>query len=348
MSKNVKTDFSIEVDKTVRQVLDLLTRKREFKLVTTNLELSQMQMEMLLGARSAWCEVRDIGEEGESDEAERRYLVVGNPVASRDTARVTGPFIDPELHAFVLESETGYCTVEFFPVEDLYERFEGKTLRFIIQADAEDEANRIWLREMLRLGTDPGKWYRCDDSSSITVSLQRFAKNVEGKPASEGAVGVEPEPVDIADFEVYDRLYGKLERMARDYCYGDDIFVEYSICSDEGVARYCATEFYSNHNWNADPANLFVMRFFGQIAPGECSPRDVQFSHPTKATERKADRERFLVDALVMTNDVRVKFYSGRGEERHPDETVSADRVLDSFVDFDMWVEMYRKEVQLD
>ena len=136
--------------------------------------------------------------------------------------------------------------------------------------------------------------------------------------------------------------------MARDYCYGDDIFVEYSIRSDEGVARYCATEFYSNHNWNADPANLFVMRFCGEVTPGECSLRDVQFSHPTKVTERRADLERFLVDALAMANDVKVKFFRDRGEGRKPDETVSADRILDNLVDYNKWLEMYRKEIQLD
>ena len=339
--------YLVEVMSTARQVVDLLTRKREFKLVTTDLELSRMQVETLLGARTAWCEICDAREGGGADNAERRYLVVGDAVASRDAMRVTGPSADPELHAMVQESDGGYCTVEFLPVNDVYGLCDGKALRFSIMADTEDEANRIWLRRMLRLGEDPGKWYASDDLSSIKAVLSHVSGNGDSRADGEESPCGEPTPADIAEYDVYDRLRGKLESMARDYLYGDDVFVEYSISSDDGVSRYFATEFYSNHNWNSDPANLLVVRFCAEITAAEHAQDDARFSHPTKMTVRKADREHYLVESLVMANDVETKFTSGRGGEARPDTTVSADREMDNLVDFYMWAEMHRKEIEL-
>lgn len=89
------------------------------------------------------------------------------------------------------------------------------------------------------------------------------------------------------------------------------------------------------------------MRFSAKVSSEKCSARDVQFSHPTKTTERKSDHERFLVDSLAMVNDIETKFYSGRGEDKHPNESVSANRIMDNLIDFDMWVEMHRKEIEL-
>ncbi len=189
---------------------------------------------------------------------------------------------------------------------------------------------------MLRLGEDPGKWYASDDFSSIAISLRRVAEGTESEVAAGGTDCDESEAVDVAAFEVYDRLYGKLEQMARSWAYDDDIFVEYSISSNEGCRRYCATEFYSNHSWNADPANLLVARFGAEVSPKACSARDVQFSHPTKTTERKANHERFLVESLTMTNDIETKFSIGRGKDKHPDESVSADHTMDNPVGFDI------------
>lgn len=119
------------------------------------------------------------------------------------------------------------------------------------------------------------------------------------------------------------------------------------MVSDEGVARYCAMEFYSNHFWDFDPAYLFVVRFSVEIAADACGLEDIRFAHPTKATGRKVARERYLVESLVMTNDVGAKIFRYCDKDAFPDETVSADRIMDNPVDFSSWVDMYCLEIGL-
>lgn len=48
-----------------------------------------------------------------------------------------------------------------------------------------------------------------------------------------------------------------------------------------------------------------------------------------------------------MTNDVGVKIFRYCGEDAFPDETVSADRIMDNPVDFNSWVDMRRLEIGL-
>lgn len=342
MDKETKMTYTIEVDKTVRQVLDLLTRKREYALLGTSARLPRTTERDLERWSYECLEICDASKAAEPNMSERSYLIIGGELDSRDHMQI----VDLQEMSMTASIRMD-CSVTFPATDSLYSLCEGKSLRFEIKAETEDEANRIWLREMLRLGEDPGKWYASDDFSDITVSLRRISEGAESEAAGNAADCGELEAVDIAEFEVYDRLYDKLEHMARSWAYGDGIFVEYSISSDEGVARYCATEFYSNHNWDADPANLLVVRFDAEVSSEKCSARDVQFSHPTKATERKSDHERFLVDSLVMVNDIETRFSSGIGEDKHPDESVSADRTMDNLIDFDMWVEMHRKEIEL-
>ena len=342
MNKETTRAYTIGVDKTVRQVLDLLTRKREHALLLTRWELSGSQELTLARGGYEWLEICSAGDASNPHRLESFYLAIGGELDSREDMR-----IHDMQEACLLVSEMQDWLAAFPTVRDLYALCDGKTLKIQIDARSEEEANKIWLRGMLRLGEDPGKWYASDDFSSITASLRRVAEGAESEaPGSEDDCG-KPEAVDVAEFEVYDRLYGKLEQMARSWAYGDGVFVEYSISSDEGCGRYCATEFYSNHNWDADPANLLVVRFGAEVSQKACSARDVQFSHPTKTTERKADHKRFLADSLTMANDIETKFSSGKGEDRHPDESVSADRTMDNPVDFDMWVEMHRKEIEL-
>lgn len=354
MDKKSSLPYLITVDKSVRQALDLLTRKREFALLAANQRLSPAEEEALQHADCLWIEIRGVANSAMASRAEYYYLVIstGDHTSSRDALPAAGLLPNSEFGACLRELECdGRIEVLLLPIGSLYEFCEGATLVVDIASEdlPEDEANGFWLRGMLQLGMDPGKWYASDDFSSIKVSLKR----VSAKPESEIAEKSEPcdgvASVDIAEFEVYDRLRGKFENLAqdRDCGYGDDIFVEYSISSDEGDARYCAIEFYSNHNWDCDPANLLVVRFCAEIIPGECGSKDVQFSHPSKTTERKGSDERFLVDSLAMVNDVEVKFSSGHGENKRPDETVSADRVIDNPIDFFKWIDVHRKEIEL-
>ena len=54
MSKETTRTYTIEVDKTVRQVLDLLTRKREFMAVELHREHSSAEEETLRSAGWTW------------------------------------------------------------------------------------------------------------------------------------------------------------------------------------------------------------------------------------------------------------------------------------------------------
>ena len=352
MDKKPTQAYLITVDKSVRQALDLITRKREFALLAADQRLSTAQERALERAGCVWVEIRDAAKRAAGSQAERSYLIVSleSHTPSRDALPAAGTFPDSELGACLRELECdGRTKTSFPPIKALYEFCEGATLVVDIGSGSEEGANWFWLRGMLRLGMDPGKWYASDDFSSIKVNLKR----VSTKPGSEASEENEPcdesVPVDIAEFEVYSRLRNKLEHTAEDggYGYPNDIFVEYSVSSDAGSARYCATEFYSNHNWNRDPANLLVVRFSAEIVPGMCNQKDVRLCHPTKATTRGADCEHFMVDSLSMANDIEAKFHTGRGEDRHPDEAVSAARIMDNPVDFNTWVDMHRKEIEL-
>ena len=344
--------YLITVGKSVRQALDLLTRKREFALLAADQRLSPAQERALERAGCVWVEIRDAAKRAAGSQAERSYLIVSleSHTPSRDALPATGTFPDSELGACLRELECdGRAETSFPPIKALYELCEGATLVVDIASGSEEEANRFWLRGMLRLGMDPGKWYASDDFSSIKVNLKRVSTKPEFEAAEENEPCDESVPVDIAEFEVYSRLRDKLEHTAEDggYGYPNDVFVEYSVSSEEGSARYCATEFYSNHNWNADPANLLVVRFSAEIVPGMCSQKDVQFAHPTKATSRNVNGERFMVNSLAMANDIETRFHTVSDDDERPDEAVSAARIMDNLIDFNSWVDMHRKEIEL-
>lgn len=212
-----------------------------------------------------------------------------------------------------------------------------------ILAESEREANRLWLHELLGLGSDPGKWYASDDFSAIKLML---------RPCGNDAAVELAGPADVADFDVYDLLAEELGgTIAKASGHGDGEFVEYSIGSAHGVARYCALEFYSNHNWNKDPANLFTVRFSAEVLGGPVGPEDVRLAHPAKATRRRGGG-RYLVDSLVMENDIEPKFTTVRyledgTRESSSNTKVSADRAMDNPIDFVTWAFMHQQEIAL-
>lgn len=352
MDGNAKRIYSIEVEKGTRQVLDLLTRKRCFTMLTVRGRITaeqERELERELGAGEAWCKVHATGTADGQRPNEEAFLAaraLEGDARSRDRARrAAGGSERRTWHLLRVCGGAVEVSLAQPTIGELYELAGDGRLECRIAASGEAEANRIWLRDMLRLGRDPGKWYASDDYTSVKVTM----RPISGAAGSDAPAGA-PHPVDIAEYEVYDRLRGSLARAAwiGDCGYGDDVFVEYSMSSDEGYARYCATEFYSNHEWDADPANLLVARFCAEVSQGGCGKEEVSRSHPAKATYRKADRERFLVDGMAMENDVEVKFMTGWGEQdRRPDEIVSADRRMGSPVDFEKWVRMHRTEIGL-
>lgn len=150
------------------------------------------------------------------DEREMREALAAFPEACDSTVEIAGKcnvVLRDDLALPELPVPEGETAESLF--RRLYSPCEGKSLRFEMKTETEDEANRIWLREMLRLGEDPGKWYASDDFSAITVSLRRIAEGAESEAAGNAADCGELEAADIAEFEVYDRLYGKLKHTAR-------------------------------------------------------------------------------------------------------------------------------------
>lgn len=352
MSDKKTQPYLIAVERSVRQALDLLTRKREYALLCARECLSSAQEEALQHAGCIWIEIQEAREGDATSQDEYCYLVVSleSCVRSRDILPASGTLPDSEFGACLRElANDGSVDMSLPSIKSLNKLCKGAALVADIAAESEEAANELWLRGMLRLGMDPGKWYASDDFSSVKVDLKRIEADHEPEPDEGSESHTEPASVDIADFEVCDRLCGYLEHVAEDggYGYPCDVFIEYSIRCSSRIVRYCVTEFYSNHSWNRDPANLLAIRFSAEISLGECSRKDVRCAHPAKSTMRKTDGERFLVDSPIMTNDVKTKFHTGRGEDRRPDEAVSADRIMDSPVDFTSWVDMHRKEIEL-
>ena len=157
----------------------------------------------------------------------------------------------------------------------------------------------------------------------------------------------EPVPVDIAEFEVYDRMIGILLDIDEVQNYGDACCIEYSIIFDGYEYRYYLTHFFSNHNWELDPQNFQNICFSAELLSGSCSRESVRFAHPSKITLRKSNGSEYLVEMITMNNsDVSVKFVDGKTEE--PSEgDVAGYRIYDNPVDFALWVDLYHQEIRM-
>ena len=158
-------------------------------------------------------------------------------------------------------------------------------------------------------------------------------------------------PADPSHFSVYDDMINKIIAVANGTdpsgFYGDDLLVECSMSQEDNITRCIATEFFSNHNWRADPTSLLTLRIKASVSSDPCSAERLQFSHPTKVAQRLSDGRRFILESISTKNRMKPKFHSGRGEDRKPDTMVSDDREWDNLVDFYLWLDLYRKEIAL-
>lgn len=334
--------FTFGVMDTVGEALGLLTRKRAFFLLETGGRPPEPKQ-----GRDGECGFPLVLRGRGDPDARGLLFLLGEKRTRAGAAAKVIESEKPTRHR-IGEALSDVSNMERISLFDLRDKYGGGALEARIWAGSEGEANDFWLREMLRLGRDPGKWYLSDDYSSVKVRLRRIAEGRGEGPGNGGEGGAQA--ADMADFEVYDRLSGKLagEAVTEGVGYGDDVFVEYSVSSAAGKARYCATEFYSNHGWCEDPANLLVVRFTAEVLPGPCGLAEARSAHPSKLTARKSTGERFLVDSIAMENRVSAKFSSGDGPGvLSPGESASADRVMDNPVDFNLWVDMHRKEIEL-
>ena len=315
----------IKVYRTTKQVLHKITSMREYAVIKTDRTIKDSRSFCLIKLTSS-----------EFDPV-KEYIYIGDRVYSRER------FDKQEClrkirKKFPLINED---EVSFPDISELYKLSEGKILEMDVKGKEQEDVNRKWICDCLQYKENEREVYLNDDFSTVKISLTKIAgRTVRRK-------NEDPVPVDVADFEVYDRMIDILLDIDEAQNYGDATCIEYSIISDYYEYRYYLTHFFSNHNWNIDPQNLQNICFSAELLSGSCSRDSVRFSHPSKITSLKSNGAEYLVEMITMNNsEVSVKFRNGKTEE--PSEgDVAGYRVYDNPVDFALWVDLYHQEIRM-
>ena len=317
--------MTIKVYRTAKQVLHKLTLMREYALIST---------EKTLRDSDSFCLVRLISSEAAPV---KRYIYIGDRVHSRerfDKKECLGKI--RKKFPLVNDDE-----VSFPEITELYKLSEGMILDINVEGKELNDVNRKWVSDCLQFKESERIKYLSDDYSSVKISIFKIA----GRTVSHKEK--DPILVDIADFEVYDRMIDDLHKIDKSQSYGDGCYIEYSIISEGYEYRYYLTHFFSNHNWDIDPQNLLNICFRAEILSGSCSRDSVRFSHPSKITSRKFDGAEYLIKAITMDNsDVSVKF-TNSGTEEPADGDVAGHRLYDNPVDFTLWADLYCQEIRM-
>ena len=315
----------IKVYRTTKQVLHKITSMREYAVIKT---------ERTIKDSKSFCLIRLISSEFDPI---KKYIYIGDRVYSREQFD-KNECISKIRKKFPLINED---EISFPDISELYELSEGMVLEIDLKGKDLNDINQKWISNCLQFKKNGRKKYLSDDYSTVMISLTKIAgRTVRRK-------NEEPVPVDIAEFEVYDRMIDILLEIDKTQNYGDATCIEYSIISDEYEYRYYLTHFFSNHNWELDPQNLQNICFSAELLSGSCSRDSVRFSHPSKITSRKSNGVEYLVEMISMNNsDVSVKFVDGKTEE--PSEgDVAGYRIYDNPVDFALWVDLYHQEIRM-
>ena len=317
--------MTIKVYRTAKQVLHKLTSMREYALIRTERTIKDAR---------TFCLVRLISSEFDPV---KKYIYIGDHARSRERfdrdeclRKIQKKF------PLIKDSE-----ISFPVISELYELSEGKILEIDLKGKELSDVNQKWISNCLQFKKKGQRKYLNDDFSTVKLSLSKIAGRTVRRENEE------PVPVDIADFEVYDRMIDILLRIDKEQHYGDAACIEYSIISDGYEYRYYLTHFFSNHNWNLDPQNLQNICFSAELLSGSSSRDSVRFSHPSKITSRRSNGSEYLVEMITMNNsDVSVKFRDGKTEE--PSEgDVAGYRIYDNVVDFALWVDLYHQEIRM-
>lgn len=315
----------IKVYRTTKQVLHKITSMREYAVIKT---------ERTIKDSKSFCLIRLISSEFDPI---KKYIYIGDRVYSREQFD-KNECISKIRKKFPLINED---EISFPDISELYELSEGMVLEIDLKGKDLNDINQKWISNCLQFKKNGRKKYLSDDFSTVMISLTKIAgRTVRRK-------NEEPVPVDIAEFEVYDRMIDILLEIDKTQNYGDATCIEYSIISDEYEYRYYLTHFFSNHNWELDPQNLQNICFSAELLSGSCSRDSVRFSHPSKITSCKSNGVEYLVEMITMNNsDVSVKFVDGNTEE--PSEgDVAGYRIYDNPVDFALWVDLYHQEIRM-
>ena len=317
--------MKIKVYRTVKQVLHRITSRREYALITTKLNIKDSKDSVLIRFISS------------DDSSVNNYVYVGRPVFSRER------FDKDECFAQIRKTfpSINAGQVSFPEIDELYKISEGKFLVIDIKGNDMEAVNQKWICKCLQFTEAEREKYLSDDYVSVKLSLSRIkGRRVRRKDE-------EPVPVDIADYEIYDRMIDVLYRIDKEQHYGDACCIEYSIVPDEYEYRYFVTHFFFNHNWCRDPQNLLNICFSAEILSGSCSREKARFSHPSKITNRKSDGTEYLIETITMDNScVSTKFRDGDTHEPSEDDA-SGSRTYDNPVDFAMWVDLYHQEIRM-
>ena len=315
--------MTIKVYRTAKQVIHRLTMMREYAYISTKRSIRTSK---------AFCFIKLISAEGTTV---NNYIYIGDRARSREV-------FDKKEFLMRIRKEFPSLSddeISFPDVSELYKRTEGMVLEIDIEGDQLENVNNVWVYDYLHF--DSEKEYLSDDYADVKISLSKIAgRSVRHKDE-------DPVPVDIAEFEVYDRMIDVLISTDESQHYGDGCCIEYSIISDGYEYRYFLVHFFSNHNWNIDPQNLLNICFSAELISGSCSRESVRFSHPSKITTRKSNGSEYLVEMITMDNsDVSVKFRNSKTEE--PSEgDVAGLRFYDNPVDFTLWVDLYHQEIRM-
>ena len=316
--------MKIKVYRTVRQVLHRITSRHEYALITTKNSLRAPKDSFL---------IRIISSEGSSD---KNYIYIGKLVFTRERFDKDECLEEIRCKFSSLDNDE----VSFPEITELYKFSEGKLLELDLKGNEMDAVNQKWICECLQFNEDEREKYLNDDFTSVRFSFSKIAGR-KVRQAEEV-----PVPVDVADFEIYDRIIDVFHRTDKLQAYGDACNIEYSIVSDGYEYRYYLTHFFSNHCWNLDPENLLNICFIGEMLSGSCSRENVRFSHPSKITKCKSDGKEYLIEMITMDNSmVSVKFTNGDDEPSKGD--VAADRTYDNPVDLAMWIDTCYQEIRM-
>lgn len=328
------SSFVITIDRTQRQILDLLTRRKAFALVSLKKELRE-QVKNFSNREERFYLLESCDDLASTDDHDL-YLFIGKTIRSRtDAGRKNIVF--EQLKDLNLSEDA----LSFPNMQELLESCGEKHVSTTIKSASEKDANQAWLRECLGFRLPEPQKYFSEDLSKQEIRLRKVADSENSTVKSK----VEAHFEDAKNFEVYSKIFDHMALIAAGKVPGtsllnDDIFVEYTLsdgASGKFLARYMALEFYSNHAWKIDPLNLLNLRFTAKILSDPCTVEDVRFSHPSKATRDVRSNDQYLIDSIKVVNSM-----SGKKQK----EDAQAEFLWDDPEEFEVWICGYREKIR--
>ena len=328
MVKNRKKKFILQITNSIHTVLALLTRNREYFMITA-------PEEIVSGPLSGRVQYEFCSAQLET-EGKRQFLYIGKDVVSRDETRPENYESYDEL---VRLKERG-AEVTYFSISELYRVSRGKTLRITIQAKTERGAVGMFTYKLLRIGVNPGQWYigRSFLKMSVLLSDVDMIQNCEEEIRTvEEELAMSKRPTRLSDYEVYDEILNRLR--TNNLGYGDDLIIEYELLNGNEPVYYFLMESYYNHNWNMDPAGILVVRLCAELSDPHCMFDSVRYSHPTKYTRN------IVSGNPALLREIRLDCSEAEGIGYI--QRINQDQIFDNLSDLSAWLYFYHYDIHL-